>query len=189
MIIGIGHRSGHGKDTCAKMILDWCKDKDVPSKNTIYQLSFAWKLKDICYQVYGWAGLREAEYYDTDEGRTARNIPLVALGLTPVEIWVLVGEKFREVYPRTWVSWVQNNTTKTVHVICPDCRHPNEMDVVDYAIKVHNPRVVNREGLSIDDMLESWNGWDAEIINDGTLEELREKVNALCSKLFSDVSV
>jgi hypothetical protein len=183
LIIGIGHRSEHGKDTVANFILEWFEENH--PEISIKKLSWAWKLKDVCYQLYSWTGLQKPEFYETEEGRKLRNTTLASIGLTPVELWIKFGTNVgREVYPDTWVNWVKYN--QTTHItICPDTRFLNETETADYLIKVFDPRKPNREGLSVDDVLADFQGWDTQILNVGTLEDLRINVYRLCkSELY-----
>ena len=63
------------------------------------------------------------------------------------------------------MAYVRNVTDCDI-LIAPDTRSPNEAAVCDYTIKVTDPRVADREGVSIDDVLGGWDGWHAEFVND-----------------------
>jgi hypothetical protein len=169
MLIGIGHRTGHGKDTFALMLQEVLG----PHKSQI--IPFARKLKEVAVILYGHLGLREEAYYNTREGRMERNRPLPGINLTPVEIWVMVGESIRNgVWHPTWVSLMQHQAKSSI-ILSPDTRHFNEIERCDLKVKLVNPRVENRKGASIDDVLEDYVGWDKVVVNDGTLEDLRQK--------------
>lgn len=122
-ILGIGHYSRTGKDTLANMIIEHNCNLKNPLK--IKKISLAWKLKQICYELYGWAGMREAEFYDTVEGEEYRDIKL-EIGKTPVEIWVEVGMALRSVYADTWLNYVLMTDHDCDLLIVPDVRFPNE---------------------------------------------------------------
>jgi hypothetical protein len=176
MLIGIGHRTGHGKDTFALMLQEILG----PDKSQI--VPFARKMKDVAVILYGHLGLREEAYYNTPEGRRARNRPLPEINLTPVEIWVGLGESVRNgVWHPTWVSLMQHQSKGNI-VISPDTRHFNEIERCDIKVKIVNPRVENRKGASIDDNLEGYTSWDKIVINDGTLEDLRQKATDFVSE-------
>ncbi len=183
-IIGLGHRSGHGKDTAAKF-LDTHLRATCP-KLKVRRISFADELKAVTYRLYKWTGIQPPIAYENN--RALRSVPIEALGgITIVDLWVLVGEKMRQVYDKTWLHWV----TKTDHsievAIIADVRHPNEADeIVDTGnmlYRIWNPRIPNREldpnAKTIDHMLEGYSRWSGEILNDGDLKNL----NALCIDL------
>lgn len=169
MLIGLGHRSGHGKDTFAVMV------QEILGPDKCQIIPFASRLKEVSCILYGHLGLREEAYYNTEEGRIARNRPLPEINLTPVEIWVKVGESIRNgVWHPTWLSLVKKSAKDKI-IISPDMRHFNEAEVCDLRIKVINPRIPNREGASIDDNLEDYSGWDYFIYNGDGLDRLRLK--------------
>lgn len=188
-IIGVGHRSGHGKDTFANYFVEHFNAlfKETLHGLTIKKLSWAWKLKDSCHQLYSHVGLREPEFYETNEGRALRNIKLPKIDLTPVEIWIKYGSYgVRDnVWDLTWVEWIKNNEHDTDVIINADTRFPVEIPYCDFTIKLINPRVPNREGVSVDDKLAHYDKWDALIYNQGTYEELSERAKALCYHLFA----
>ena len=182
LLIGIGHRSEHGKDTVANYMVEWLS---YSTNLSVIKMPWAWKLKDICHQLYKHLGLREAPFYDTDEGRKLRNIKLPKINLTPVEIWIKMGTPAvrQQVWDDTWIDYVRNFEGYDI-VICPDTRFPNEVAVCDYTIKVLNPRVSNREGESVDNVLADFAGWNAVLYNDSGFSELRGTANDLCFRLF-----
>lgn len=173
MIIGLGHRSGHGKDLSGSYMIDFLREN---TNLRVTKLSWAWKLKDICYQLYSHVGLRETDFYDTDEGRALRNIKLPKIELSPVEIWVKMGTNGvrEQVWDRTWIEWVCAQQEKYDIIICPDTRFHNEIELCDHTVKITNPRVPNREGISVDEVLADYDGWNYYLINDGDKVKLKE---------------
>jgi len=188
-IIGVGHRSGHGKDTFANFFVEHFNNlfKDTLHGLKIRKLSWAWKLKDACFQLYKHLGLREPEFYETDEGRKLRNIKLPCIGLTPVEIWIKFGSYgVRDhVWDLTWVEWVKHNNTDVDVIINGDTRFPVEIPYCDFTIKIVNPKIPNREGVSVDDKLAHYLSWNLIVMNDGTKEDLSDKAKQVCHQLFS----
>lgn len=65
-ILGLGHYSRTGKDTLANAMIEWFGQ--FYPELTVKKLPLAWKLKQITYELYAWAGVREPEFYDTPEG-------------------------------------------------------------------------------------------------------------------------
>lgn len=186
IIIGFGHRSGVGKDTSAKFLDTQlrCKVPGVAIKKT----SFAAKLKDITYQLYGWAGVKRGIYYENN--REARKEIIPALGMTVVDLWVVVGEKLREAYPKTWLDHTLKSDNISKVIIIADLRHPNEFDAIKErngkVYRVDNPRIPKREGKSIDDLLQGETRWDKIIDNSSSMENLISQINPLANQLIEE---
>jgi hypothetical protein len=106
---------------------------------TAKKLSWAWKMKQIAHELYGWAGVEPPEHYETKEGEQDRDIKLTKLastlfpeGPTVVEVWVAIGTPaFREsVYPRTWIDYILKQGQGNDVLVIPDCRFPNEIEAL-----------------------------------------------------------
>jgi hypothetical protein len=183
-IIGLGHYSRTGKDTLANMILEIANEKGLESEKT----PFAWKLKEIALDLYAWAGMREANFYDTPEGAPYRDIILPEIGKTPVQIWIEVGNKMRDVYPTTWVKYVLNPVRKVDLLIIPDVRFHNEIEAIKakdgYTVKVIKPGVKPRPSPS-DTELVNYDGWDIVVNNAGSFDDLRRKAQTIFNTVFS----
>lgn len=184
IIIGLGTASGVGKDTCANHMMEYLKEY---SSLWSAKLSFAWKLKDIAWQLYSWAGVKKGDFYDTPMGRKERNVVLPELGMTVVELWIKLGTSaIRDnIYDKTWIRYVQNRPEDLI--ICADMRFPNEWEITNYRIKVINPRVPPREGLSVDNKLDGYTGWNYTIINDGSLDLLRERSHIVIEDILKRI--
>jgi len=187
-IIGLGHYSRTGKDTLANMIVDHCSDLGVKAK----RVSLAWKLKQVCHELYGWAGLREPEFYDTKEGEGYRELKIRALDMTPVEIWVAFGTPAvrDKVYDRTWIDYVLQTDHECDVLVVPDIRYPNE--VKEFRLAGAKLIKVVREGFGPrntepDLALLGWGGWD--LIAGPSMKSLSRQAQSLaewaaCDELF-----
>jgi len=182
-IIGIGHRSGHGKDTLGEYLVQSLQV--ILPKAKILKRSWAWKLKDSCYQLYAHCGLREPEFYETGEGRALRNTKLPKINLTPVEIWIKYGSYGvrDQVWDKTWTEWLYNNTDADI-VIASDTRFPVEAPYCEYLVHCHNPRIPNREGITVDDVLSTFTDWNYRVVNDGTKAQLAVKAIQLSRDIY-----
>jgi hypothetical protein len=162
-ILGLGHYSRTGKDTLANKIIELNSGLTKPIK--IKKISLAWKLKQICYELYGWAGMQPPEHYDTPEGEGDRDMILRALGMTPVEVWVAMGTPaIREnVYDRTWIDYVLQTDHDCDLLIVPDVRFPNEATefklIGGYLVKVVRMGYGPRDTVA-DQALVGYTGWD-----------------------------
>jgi hypothetical protein len=160
-IIGMGHYSRTGKSTLAEYIRSACKRRKI----TVEISPFAWKLKDIAYQLYGWAGMQPPEFYESATGAKARDVKLEAIGLTPVEVWCKVGEALRnEVYTDTWLDYNMRTHRTCEVLLIPDVRYANETDAIKLAggklIKVECVGIKPRDTVA-DQALVNYTGWDA----------------------------
>ena len=174
-IVGLGHYSRTGKDTLAGYILSACKQRGLNAK----RVGFADEVKVVSQQLYGWAGLKNREFYDRKENEHLRDRPLPLLSdLTPVDVWVAVGNKMREVYPHTWIEKAMdlgvNDSTLDILIIS-DVRFPNECEAIKgeggNLVKVVRPGYGPKDTAS-DRALLGYSGWDYIIGGSGELIEL-----------------
>ena len=186
-IIGLGHYSRTGKDSLAGYLVENFARNGLKAK----KMSFAWKLKEICHDLYGWAGVRTPEHYDTPEGgkdRTVR-LPLLATdkypdGPTVVELWIDFGTPAvrEQVYDMTWVNYVLKTDHDCDLLIVPDVRFFNEVKAIKdeggLLIKVVRPGYSPRESVADLNLLH-YRGWDAWVGGSGALRELKEFADEL----------
>lgn len=177
-ILGLGHYSRTGKDTIANAVITEINRLDPGVR--VKKVPFAWKLKQIAYELYSWDGLREPEFYDTKEGESFRDIVLPTIGKTPVQIWIDLGNCLRdEVYPLTWVQYNIKGVEDTDVLIIPDVRFFNEVECTqdngDTTIlaKVVRPGYGPRPSIS-DRTLLPYRGWNFVVGASGLMSELQE---------------
>ena len=110
------------------------------------------------------------------------------IGMTPVEIWITLGTPaIRDaVWPLTWVEWVKAQQKTYDVIVCPDTRFPNEIAACDCTIKIVNPRIPDRQGKSVDHLLDGFANWDFTITNDTGFSELRGQANMIAALVFKD---
>ncbi len=99
-IITFGYKKCVGKNTCATFLTIALKLKCTEAKIT--NVSFAEKLKDISYQLFSWAGLKEGLYYETHRVEKEQRLS-GDMNLSPRDIWIGVGNALRTVYQNTWI--------------------------------------------------------------------------------------
>ena len=180
MLIGFGHRSGHGKDTAANYLVTHLNimKPDI----VIKKINLADKLKDVAYDLYKWAGVKKAIYYENN--RDARSLIIPELNCTVVDLWVDIGEKMREIYLKTWIKYVKQQGETCDILISADVRHENEIEIYDLVYKVENPRIPRREGKSIDDNLEGFDAWSGVILNSGDHGRLNRMMEGLAGVIL-----
>lgn len=188
-VIGLGHYSRTGKDSLANAIVQNIQ-ADHPGLR-VAKIPFAWKLKQICHDLYGWAGMREPEFYDTPEGEPFRDIVLPAIGKTPVQIWVDMGTPAvrEKVYDRTWIDYLLKSSHDLDVLLVPDVRFQNEVsamrDVGATLIKVVRPGYGPRKTVA-DRALLGYEGWDYVLGRTGDINELRGWGRVLAHWLADD---
>jgi hypothetical protein len=170
-IIGIGYKKNRGKDTVAKFMTDLLYPKKVKV------VGFADKLKDIAFQLFGWAGLERGIYYESHYAD--KEVPLPLLGLSPRDIWIALGNKCREIYQPIWIDNVIRSNHKCDVLIIKDTGFTNEATAIRQAggtlIKVTRPG--QETALDARETeLDTWTDWDCVFDNDSGLVELQQKV-------------
>ena len=179
-IIAFGYKKGSGKDTAAQFLITALKTNCPGTK--IQRASFAAKLKDICWQLFGWTGLKPGSFYESH--RELKEVTLRLGGMTPREIWIKVGNALRDVCPDTWVKSV---LTKTEHdfKIITDLRFWNEALAVRETggILIRMDRDVPRGTDPAETELNTWKTWDYVVDNTGSLNDLNTQMVSLAKKL------
>lgn len=181
-IIAFGHRRRTGKDTAGRLLQNILQ---IENPNLIVKIkTFAWKLKEICYQLYSWAGHREPSFYDLHS--EARETILPAIGKSPRTIWIEVGNSLRAVYSETWMNHVIRGTACDILIIT-DLRYLNETLSIKthggYCIKIDRPDIPKSDDIA-DSALESYTSWDRILINNGSLNDFNNSLVALKKELI-----
>jgi len=178
-IVAFGHQKGVGKDMAAKFLTTFLKT-NYPGLRTKHT-GFANKLKDISYQLFKWAGLRRAIYYETHYKEKEIVLPLV--GLTPREIWIDIGNRMREIHSDVWINCAINVPDIDILIIS-DLRFKNEARAIG-GLLVRIDRNVERGTDPAEVDLLNWTDWDLIIDNNGTLQDLNTEIETLAKKLIN----
>jgi hypothetical protein len=105
--------------------------------------------------------------------------------LTPRKILQIVGtEGGRDVvHPNIWVNATLGDLTEYDRTIITDARFPNEVIGIKkkkgIVVKIIRPSVVSTSTHPSETSLNDYTDWDYVIINDGSLEQLEEKVEQM----------
>ena len=176
-ILALGHRQQTGKDTLANFMVTRIRLNN--RRLNVQAAGFADELKDTCYRLYSWAGVKRKEHYEINPKE--RTVVLPLLGITVRQLWINVGNHMRQYDPNVWVKALLTRPGVDVMII-KDLRFPNEVQNV----KEHGGNIVKvtRQGSPIvtdgaDDPLASYEEWDLTLDNDGTMEELSRKADML----------
>lgn len=175
LFIGLGHYSRTGKDSFANYLMA-ALATNAPHLHVLKR-SLAWKLKQITYELYAWAGMMPPEHYETREGEKDRDIILPSLDMTPVGVWVAFGTKAvrNNVYDATWLDYLLKTKHTADIVIVPDVRFPNEANAIKASdgitIKIVRPGYGPRKTVA-DRALLDYSGWNYVIGDRGSMESL-----------------
>ncbi len=150
----------------------------------VQHISFARKLKDVCFQLYGWAGLQPGIYYETHRDKKEEILPLI--GKSPRGIWIGVGNKAREFYKNTWLDYALKGQSADIGIIT-DCGFWNEA----FAVQATGGLLckINRDGLvqSTDAReieLDKWTDWNFIVNNNSSLKDLNIVAEKLAKRLL-----
>ena len=161
-VILISAKARHGKDTVAKIL----KELIEKSGKSVLICHFADHLKMLCQNSYNWT--------PGDKGPIGRTI------------LQNVATIYRNNNPDCWANIVREITLSCPedYVIVPDCRYRNEPEVFSgmnvTVLRVFRPNFDNeltdQQKLHISETDMDDYDFDKTIINDGTLEDLKNKV-------------
>ena len=176
-IIGFCGFKGSGKSTAAARAFNVvCGGYDDHRRRLrATQRSFASPLKKTCGRLFGLS--HDQLYGDEKETVDPR------YGKTPRQILQEVGSFFRDTYgDGFWIDVLDRQRSNNEITIIDDVRYPNEADFVRKSSGVVIG--IRRPGNGLDDdhasetkMHDHWSEMiDVEIVNDGTIEDLRDRV-------------
>src|SRR5260370_701390 len=128
LFIGLGHYKRTGKDSFANFLIQELRDLNPDIR--VVKKSLAWKMKQICHELYAWAGLREPEFYETEEGGRLRKVVWPGVGNSPRQIWITFGTNAvrDQVYIDTWLRHFFSQDYDCDVLLVPDVRFPNEVN-------------------------------------------------------------
>lgn len=187
VFISFGHRKRVGKDLAARLLVSYLR---LERQNSNIQIKgYADKGKAVCHDLYGWAGLKDGQYYE--DHPEEREIILPAIGKTPRQIWIdFMSRAVRDqVYDLTWVQYLLHNTHCDVCVI-KDMRFPIEADMIQdmggYVYRIDRKDAPNDSDLA-DDALLDYDRWNGIINNNGTLQEFNRQIEQLGQSLLLQI--
>jgi len=180
-ILAFGHKSRTGKDTATKLLIDYVNREHPDVK--IERRAFADAVKNVSYLLYRCHGLQPREYYDEHPEARAEKLP--ALGMDPVEVWVAVGNKVRDIYAATWIDIALLDCTADI-IIVSDLRYPNEAERIHQlggaCVKMERKAAAIRNTIA-DKALDGYNSWDKVMQNNSTPKALEQQLISLIDGL------
>lgn len=170
MIIGLGYRAQSGKDTVGRMLVQGYG---------FHRVGFADALKDVCSYLCFGAIFPHVHHPDFKQDFTP-------FGLTGGQLFQKVGVALREAVPGIWIDAAHLLPKLVTYgsVVVTDVRFPDEAK----AIKDLGGILIEiRRHVPLDDHVSETSGaqikWDHVIKNDGSLVDLKRKVDELMAAL------
>jgi len=176
--IGLGTSAQVGKDTIA----NYLEKKYVGS---VKRVGFADKLKEIAMSLFG------LSYEQCYGSNAVKETVDPRYGKSSRQIMQELGEKMREIYPNIWIATVFYVTIPKLReqgfitFVISDVRYLNEAEWLQrdggFLVKVTRPGSGTSVGAThaSETQLNDFKNFDYYINNDGSLEELYTKVDAL----------
>lgn len=178
-IVAIGYKKGRGKDSFANFSLNYLQSY---CNCQVRKVGFADKLKDVCHQLYSWAGLKRGVYYE--EHYDEKEVVLPNMGVSPRDIWIGVGNQLRAFHEGTWIDYVVKSRRQADILLVKDLGFLNEALAIREAggllVKMVRDGEMAADGRETE--LDVWDDWDAVIDNTGTLEQLNEFAVEFCKE-------
>lgn len=179
MIIGILGEKKHGKDTIADFIV---------KKYNYEKHAFAKPLKEICRLIFGFT---DEQLYEEqkDEIDSEWNIkPRDAFQFIGTELfrnnmYKLCPSIKRDVWVNVMKKKIEKNIKNNKNTIIADVRFQNEVDMIKkqkgIIIKVFRDNVKSSDNHESENNIKNIKNFDYLITNDGTLQELYDKIDNL----------
>lgn len=171
-LIGISGKKFSGKDTIAHMLGLQYERKQ-----------FAGKLKQMTAILLGVPSHRldEQEFKATSLGPAWHD-------LTPRIILQRIGTEIgRNLHEDIWITAAFADLHPLGNYVFTDVRFPNEADAIDnkggILIRVERPGIISDDQHPSETALDNYSNWDYVIVNDGTIQNLADKVMIMMEKL------
>jgi hypothetical protein len=184
-IAAFGFRRKTGKDTLCKFIQRHINISR--RKIRVNVAGFADPIKKIAYDLYGWMGVKPGSYYeDHPEEKEAALIGLPSGCKNVRDLWILLGNKMREVIdPNIWVNALLKTDNCDILLI-KDLRFENEIDHVlrnnGEVNRVDRPGTDGADGEA-DTVLMNETRWNNVYNNDGDRNKLHQLAIDIAERL------
>ncbi len=194
-LIGFGYKLGVGKTTCADFLKDYTKLsfasgvkdetaeflRNLGVKFKTENLYGSQKDKDEVFfvPISDWCCLTPVELFTPAKEFISHSKPGF-ISLTFRQTLQLWGTEYRRRQdPDYWVKRLEEKLVGLEKVVIDDVRFLNEVEMVQRlggrVIRIDRPGP-NESTHASENELNDFDGWDGVIVNDGTLEDLAEKV-------------
>lgn len=180
VLVGILGKKRAGKDT----ISDYLE-----KKYNFNKIAFATPLKEVCKILFDFSD--EQLYGDLKE------VVDPNWGMSPRHMMQYLGTDIlrKQIKDDMWINIVRNKylkytkENKDYRMVISDVRFPNEIkavhDLSGIVIKVTRPSINNKDQHESETLIDTINDYDFEVINDGTMEDLYNKIDKIINNIVN----
>lgn len=162
-IVGFGHLARAGKDTAAGILV---------AEFGYQHLAFADNVRAVVYEIDPDVA-RLVDDLGWESAKESCPVVRVALQRVGVGLRTVLGDNI-------WVDAAMNAIIPGRPVVISDVRFPNEAERIISAggvvFRIDRPGVVPANNHITETALSEWTGWTAIISNDGSLDDLKDRV-------------
>jgi len=173
-LIGFGFQSRTGKDTCCQYLVN---------HHSFKQYAFADKIKEMAHKIFGHLGVMPKAFYEN--APVARQAHIIEMNCNVIDVWVGMN-KLRDIYPKIWISLlfeqIRKDGNEDAKICISDVRQFNEIMAIKElggSCGVVMRDVERVASATLDLELESHGGWDFELDNNGSLEDLYRQLDVV----------
>lgn len=172
MIIGLSGKAGSGKSTVAEFL----------GYYGFQEMAFAEPLKEAAALLFG--------FNEEQVNGALKEVVDSRLGKSPRMVLQELGDACRMIWPEVFVSAIRRRLFRyDGRVVISDVRFLNEARCLELLgarlIRLQRPGAGAQTGLrghASEEELDTWPGWSAVIVNDGTRERLYRQVGYLLQR-------
>ncbi len=182
-IIAFGHRQRVGKDTAVKFLVQHLRTSG--NKGRIEKGSLAYEMKLQCYKLFGYAGMKHPDHYETESGADDKELLLPIIGKTVRQIWIEYAIGLQNISTTALIDYLLNVSKDTDTLVISDLRRPAEANRIKqkggHVIRIDRPDTPKATDI-IDMAMSSYDEWDDVIVNDGDLKKLYSETIRVADK-------
>lgn len=180
LVIAFAGKAQSGKSTAKQLIQEIVHER-YHDEYRVVPISFATKLKDIAYELFGWDGEKGLHYKGSE-----------LVGDLGRQLLINIGQKMREIRSTVWCDFacrqidkeILNGSALNSIYIIDDLRFKTELQSVrKYGSKLVTVKIIRDTAVEIDDIsekdLNDVQSWDHVLINNGTLEDYKGNLKEL----------
>jgi hypothetical protein len=181
-VVLVGCGDSTGKDTFCGFMLSHLRMK----QKQVKAVNFAYKLKMVCFELYGWGGLKRPEFYEEFPSEKNKIIPalssLFGAEKSARQIWIDIAKKCREYDDNVFINSTFDNS-ELDWLIVRDFRYPNEYDQAKKRFTDVTTVEVLREGFGQFKYGLTDFKFDITVHNDGD----RKRLNELAIRTIAEI--
>ena len=181
ILFAFGHRRYVGKDTAARFLINHIR---LEHNLHVKKISFATRLKDICFDMFQTYGLKSGNYYENHPEQ--KDVVIPKLSKSARDTWIKVGNDLREVHSDIWIDLAFEELSEQVNIIT-DLRYWNEAKAIKRKggtlIRIDRVEVTKHTDVA-DTALDFFEDWDYIIQNNDSLSDFYKAVTTIVDEVL-----